>query len=183
MVPHRIDEFRGYVAGFVLLASACGPTSPTPDDGQTPPPTFAASGTVRQSGEGSPLEGAAVQASRVPPPSPTTPATETITNPQGAYHLEGLIGRVHLKVHKEGYEPAREDLFIAGATSVANVTLQPAVVVPAGSATMATLYPDDPTHTIAADIYGFENCAAPCRIIRVVSSVRATLLLRIRLPG
>ena len=36
---------------------------------------------------------------------------------------------------------------------------------------MATLYPDDPAHTIAADIYGFENCEAPCRVIRVVSSV------------
>ena len=121
-----------------------------------------------------------MQASRVPPPSPTTPAAETITNPQGAYRLEGLIGRVHLKVHKEGYEPAREDLFIAGFTSAANVTLQPAVVVPAGSATTTTLHPDDPKHTIFADIYGFLSCEAPCRVVRVVSSVRATVLLRIR---
>ncbi len=181
MVPHRIDELRGYVAGVVLLVSACGPTSPTsPDDGGTPPPTFTATGTVRQSGEGPPLEGVAVQAQPFPPTT-TIPAVETITNSQGVYRLEGQTGTIHLKIRREGFEPAREDFFVTG-DAPASVRLQPTVVVPAGSATMATLYPDDPAHTIAADIYGFESCEAPCRVIRVVSSVPATLLLRIRFP-
>ena len=109
----------------------------------------------------------------------TTPAGETITNSQGVYRLEGLTGTIHLKIQREGYEPAREDFWVTG-DAPASVRLQPAVVVPVGSTTIATLYPDDPAHTIAADIYGVENCEAPCRVIRVASSVRATLLLRIR---
>jgi hypothetical protein len=173
-----------FLAGIVLLASACGgPASPTPraDDRTTAPATFSLTGTVRQSGEGPPLEGAAVRASSVPPISPPflTTAPATITNNEGVYRFEGLTGSIRLKVEKEGYEPGPEDFFIAGGTQT-NVSLQPTIVLPLGTTTIARLYPDDPRHTIFADLYGFVNCEGPCRLIRIVSSVEGRLRLRIR---
>jgi len=170
---------------IVVLASACGaPVGPTPPaDRGTDSATFAITGTVRQSGEGSPLEGVSVEAWRVPPTSPpfmtTAAAAETTTNGQGAYRLDGLTGTISLRVHKAGYEPAPEDFFVAG-DAPANVTLQLALVVPLGATTVANLNPDDPRHTIAADVHGFLSCEAPCRIIRVVNAVPGRLRLRIR---
>jgi Bacterial Ig-like domain (group 2) len=124
----------------------------------TPAGTFAATGDVREPGQGT-LTGVRV----LEPVS----GKSTLTDQSGTYTLAGLASR-HLRFQKDGYESGELDL---PPDEGGYMRMQRIVRIAAGeTAVIAKL-----THMDVAYDVGTDRCA-PCRLIRIVVPAAGTML-------
>ncbi|MDQ3212257.1 MAG: carboxypeptidase-like regulatory domain-containing protein [Acidobacteriota bacterium] len=145
------------------LAAACGESA-----NLSPPPTapgratllYTLSGVVSEPA-GDVVQGAHVQVG----------AKNATTDHAGRYSVGELFGSVAIQVSKDGYETQVAGAVIGGDRTL-DVTLPPLVRIAAGSATTITLYPSERAYSFPIS---YEECYAPCKMIRVSAAERGSL--------
>lgn len=154
---------RASLLAVAVFAAGCTGSSTT-----SPSPTAPGGSTALYtlSGVVSAPTGGAVPGVRV-----QVGGKSTTTDDAGRYTVGELSGSFKIQISKDGYE-TQEARAVLGGDRVVNVTLPPVVRISAGGMTTVTLYPTEPTYLFPI---GYEECSAPCKIIRVLSPGPGTL--------
>ena len=145
---------------------------PSPTTPVIPESPYTLSGTIIESGAGTPLANVLVDAAF---------GRTTLTNESGFYEFPRL-GRTDILFSKEGYEAPGPFRVVMNRPMTVDASLQRVIRAPASQALTATLFPNDPffsvTGDILADLEGWV-CGPPCKAVRVGVPLSGRLRARV----